>query len=205
MTNTFLVSDTHFGHEKTCTTFKNKDGSPLRPFANADEMNEQMVQRWNAVVRPQDKVYHLGDVVINKKFLNIMFRLNGSKRLIRGNHDIMKTKDYMAKDENGVPMFSEVYGVRVLDDMILSHIPLHPESITARFGTNVHGHLHNNEVMRTVNGEQEPDPRYLCVCVEHTNFTPISLDEVRERIKQRRNFFNYVPLNDPWGNGSNPG
>lgn len=218
MTNTFFVSDTHFGHEKTCTTFKNEDGSPLRPFANAQEMDEQMVLRWNAVVRPQDKVYHLGDVVINKKFLNIMFRLNGSKRLIRGNHDIMKTKDYMAKEnENGTPMFSEVYGVRVLDDMILSHIPLHPDSVTERFGTNVHGHLHANQVMVEYEPDgkydvylgpgpfRHPDPRYLCVCVEHTDYTPISIDEVRDRIKVRRHKYNYVPPNKAWGNKANPG
>ena len=95
MYNTFIVSDTHFGHEKTCTVFKREDGSPLRSFRDADEMNAEMIKRWNAVVRPHDKVYHLGDVVINKKFLYILPLLNGKKRLIRGNHDIYPTKTYL--------------------------------------------------------------------------------------------------------------
>lgn len=167
MANTFLISDTHFGHEKTCTTFKRADGSPLRPFANAEEMNEEMVSRWNAVVRPHDKVYHLGDVVINRKFLSILDRLNGKKRLVRGNHDIFPTKDYLK-------YFEEIYGVRVLDDMILSHIPLARDCITERFNVNVHGHLHANSMN---------DDRYICVCVENINYTPISIDDVRKMFK----------------------
>ena len=167
MADTFLISDTHFGHEKTCTTFKRADGSPLRPFANGDEMNEEMVSRWNAVVRPHDKVYHLGDVVINRKFLPILDRLNGKKRLVRGNHDIFPTKDYLK-------YFEEIYGVRVLDDMILSHIPLARDCITERFNVNVHGHLHANSMN---------DDRYICVCVENINYTPISIDDVRKMFK----------------------
>lgn len=166
MTEIHLISDTHFGHEKTCTTFKRNDGTPLRPFASAEEMDEVMVERWNAVVRPHDKVYHLGDVVIHRRFLPILSRLNGKKRLIRGNHDIFPTKDYLT-------YFDEIYGVRVLPDMILSHIPLARDCITERFRVNVHGHLHAN----TMN-----DPAYFCVCVEHTNYAPIHIDEVRKRI-----------------------
>lgn len=167
MSDTFLISDTHFGHEKTCTTFKRSNGSPLRPFANADEMNEEMVRRWNAVVRPNDKVYHLGDVVINRKFLPILDRLNGKKRLVRGNHDIFPTKDYLK-------YFDEIYGVRVLADMILSHIPLARDCITERFNVNVHGHLHANSM---------DDDRYICVCVENINYMPISIDDVRRMMK----------------------
>lgn len=185
--NIFFISDTHFGHEKCCTVFKRKDGSPLRPFANAQEMDEEMVRRWNEVVREQDKVYHLGDVVINKKYLNVLGRLNGSKRLIRGNHDIFKTKEYME-------YFKEVYGVRVLEDMVLSHVPLHPDSITERWNVNIHGHLHANEVMaRDFEREVDyPDPLYMTVCVEHTDYRPIELSELRERIKVRRETYPYA-------------
>jgi len=169
----FLISDTHFGHEKCCTVFKRADGSPLRAFANAEEMDEAMVRNWNTVVRPHDKVYHLGDVVIQRASLRIMDRLNGKKRLIRGNHDVFHTEDYLA-------YFDEIYGVRVLDDMILSHIPLHPDNITERFGTNVHGHLHDKEM---------PDGRYLSVCVEMIDYTPQPLHIVRERIAEKRRRF----------------
>ena len=72
-----VISDTHFGHTRCCTVFKRADGSPLRPFADAEEMNEFMIQAWNERVRHDDTVYHLGDVVINKKFLGVLHRLNG--------------------------------------------------------------------------------------------------------------------------------
>ena len=185
MSTTFLVSDTHFGHEKTCTAFKRADGSPLRPFANAEEMDEAMISRWNSRVRPNDKVYHLGDVVINRKFLHVLSRLNGDKVLIRGNHDIFKLEDY-------TPYFRDVRGYDVKNGMILSHIPVHVESL-GRFGVNIHGHLHANRVMKmrgvdAKTGEvlygTEIDPRYHCVCVEHTDYAPISLEEVYERIRQ---------------------
>jgi len=83
MNNTFIVSDTHFGHEKTCTVFTRSDGSPLRPFANADEMNEAMVKAWNDRVKPNDRLYHLGDVVINRKYLSILDRLMVGSALSR--------------------------------------------------------------------------------------------------------------------------
>lgn len=177
--NIFFISDTHFGHEKCCTTFKRNDGSPLRPFANAQEMDEEMVRRWNEAVREQDKVYHLGDVVISKKHLDILGRLNGSKRLVRGNHDIFKTREYMQ-------YFKEVYGVRVLEDLVLTHVPLHPASITERWGTNVHGHLHANIVERQSpysKALMHPDPLYISACVEQIDYRPIELSELRARIK----------------------
>jgi calcineurin-like phosphoesterase family protein len=50
----------------------------MRPWIDPDEMDEEMVKRWNETVRPNDKVYHLGDVVINRKALKIMSRLSSS-------------------------------------------------------------------------------------------------------------------------------
>ena len=94
MANKFVISDTHFGHTNSWEKFKLPDGSPLRPFTSNEEMDETMIERWNAKVKPEDTVYHLGDVVINRKHLHLCNRLNGKKRLIRGNHDIFKDKDY---------------------------------------------------------------------------------------------------------------
>jgi calcineurin-like phosphoesterase family protein len=102
-------------------------------------MDEEMVRRWNEVVKDGDKVYHLGDVVMMRSTLPTLARLNGTKRLVRGNHDIFKTKVYLQ-------YFKEIYGVRVLEDMVLTHVPLHPESVTQRWRTNIHGHLHANVV-----------------------------------------------------------
>ena len=182
MPATFLVSDTHFGHEKTCTMFKRADGTPLRPFKTVEEMDEEMVRRWNERVGKKDKVYHLGDVVINRKFLHILGRLNGDKVLIRGNHDIFKLEDY-------TKYFRDVRGYHVMNGMIFSHVPVHPESL-GRFGVNVHGHLHYQRVKKIVGVDKtgaftysdEIDPRYHCVCVEQTDYTPITLEEVKKRV-----------------------
>ena len=169
MPETFLVADTHFGHEKVCTSFKTPDGRPLRPYDSAEEMNEKMVELWNETVRPNDLVYHLGDVTINHKHLSILDRLNGRKRLIMGNHDNAKPATYLN-------YFQRIYCSYVFDGFLATHIPVH-ESQLERFGYNVHGHLHANKL---------EDPRYLCVSVEHTDFKPIPLYEVRKRLSRGR-------------------
>lgn len=191
MPTTFLVSDTHFGHEKTCTVFKRADGSPLRPFASVEEMDEEMIKRWNDRVRPKDKVYHLGDVVINRKFLSVLGRLNGDKVLIRGNHDIFKLEDY-------TPYFRDIRGCHVMNGMIFTHIPVHEESL-GRFGTNVHGHLHYQRVMKIKHKGAKPevDLRYHCVCVEQTDFAPISLEEVNARILEEGGHIGFRNGNGP--------
>lgn len=187
MTERFTLADLHLGHEKCCTVFKREDGSPLRPFASAEEMDEALVANWNAVVGPKDKVYVLGDVAIARRNLATLGRLTGRKVLVKGNHDVFKTKDYLK-------YFEEIEGVQVfVDDFIMSHIPLHPLCISTRFKVNVHGHLHAGRVM-TGGGWHEHgyrlseviDPRYLCVSVEHTNYSPLSFDEVRARIKEQQ-------------------
>ena len=94
MPSVFLVSDTHFGHAGVCRFTHNDTGIKIRPWTDPAEMDEAMVKMWNDTVRPNDKVYHLGDVVINRKSLQILDRLNGDKVLIRGNHDIFKMEDY---------------------------------------------------------------------------------------------------------------
>lgn len=213
--NRFVVSDHHFGHTNSWEKFKRADGSPLRSFTSNDEMNETMIERHNAKVKEHDTVYFLGDVVINRKHLHLVKRLNGRKILIRGNHDIFRDEDYR---EVG---FEQIHGVRVfVDKFILSHIPLHPDCVTGRFRVNVHGHLHANQVMwtRTFKDESdqsggnpyrrvyEADPRYLCVCVEQTNFTPLHFDEVEVMIQKRWQNASYAPAaSDGWGNGSGPG
>lgn len=168
-----------------------------------------MIERWNAKVKSQDTVYHLGDVVINKKYLHLASRLNGRKILIRGNHDIFSDDEYYSAG------FEQLHGVRVfVDKFILSHIPLHPDCVTDRFRVNVHGHLHANQVMEKfqVTGDdmypyedQRIDLRYLCVSVEHTNYEPLHFDEIEARIQARWKATGYTGPVKAWGNGSGPG
>jgi calcineurin-like phosphoesterase family protein len=178
MPGVFLVSDTHFGHKGVCHFMRNDGVTKLRPFDTPEEMDEFMVKAWNERVRPTDKVYHLGDVVMSRKSLPIMNRLNGDKVLIRGNHDIFKDEDY-------TPYFRSLRGYHVMNGMILSHIPIHEESL-GRFGVNIHGHTHANRVMLPgFNGKitDVVDTRYHCVCVEQTDFAPILFEDVIKRIE----------------------
>ena len=178
MPSVFLVSDTHFGHTGVCRFVRNDGVTKLRPWDTAEEMDEFMVKAWNERVRPTDKVYHLGDVVINRKALGIMRRLNGDKVLIRGNHDIFRDDDYREH-------FRELRAYHVMNGMILSHIPIHSESL-GRFGVNIHGHLHANRVMLPgFNGKITDivDVRYHCVCVEQTDFAPILFEDVVKKIE----------------------
>ena len=171
----FLVSDTHFGHAGVCRFLRDDGVTKLRPWDTPEEMDEFMVKAWNERVRPTDKVYHLGDVVINRRALATLGRLNGDKVLIRGNHDIFRDDEYRK-------YFRELRAYHVMNGMILSHIPIHSASL-GRFGTNIHGHLHASRVMTEVWGEYEIDTRYHCVCVEQTDFAPILFEDVIKRIE----------------------
>jgi len=189
----FLVSDTHFGHAGVCRFTRNDGVTPLRPWNDPAEMDEAMVKAWNERVRPNDKVYHLGDVVINRKALSTLARLNGDKVLIRGNHDIFRDDEYRQ-------YFRELRAYHVMNGMILSHIPIHPESL-GRFGVNIHGHLHSNRVMKPLatSGRTDViDPRYHCVCVEQTpDFAPILFEDVIKRIEAEGGVVGFQNGNGP--------
>ena len=189
MPSVFLTSDTHFGHAGVCKFLRDDGVTKLRPWDNPEDMDEEMVKRWNETVRPNDKVYHLGDVVINRKALSIMHRLNGDKVLIRGNHDIFRDDEYRNH-------FRELRAYHVMNGMILSHIPIHSDSL-GRFGTNIHGHLHANRVKAEVWGEYEIDTRYHCVCVEQTDFRPILFEDVIKRINEEGGSVGFKSGNGP--------
>ena len=195
----FLVSDTHFGHAGVCRFTRNDGVTKLRPWTDPAEMDEAMVKAWNERVKPTDKVYHLGDAVINRKALKTLHRLNGDKVLIRGNHDIFRDTDY-------TPYFRELRAYHVMNGMILSHIPLHEDSL-GRFGTNIHGHLHAGRVKRArgvdaktgrVLYSNENDVRYHNVSVEQLpDFAPILFEDVIRRIKEEGGTVGFKNGNGP--------
>ena len=170
MAETYIISDTHFSHANSLTFLRN-DGTKLRDFSSVTEMDECMIHRWNSVVRPEDKVVHLGDVVINKRCLNLLSLLNGKKKLIMGNHDIFRIEYY-------AQYFYDIKAYRAFDGHIFSHIPVHSSSIE-RWGGNVHGHLHDKKL---------DDPRYICMSVEqeHVNYTPVPWYRVKELLAAQK-------------------
>lgn len=155
----FLISDTHFGHANIIK-YAN------RPFDSVEEMNEAMVENWNNVVKQGDKVYHLGDVTMNSKSLDILSRLNGRKVLIKGNHDTQKLKFY-------TPHFYDIRGSHELDSFILTHIPVALEQSARYPQGNIHGHLHEKNM---------DNHWYINVSVEQINYTPTAFDDIRQRI-----------------------
>lgn len=172
MSNTFIISDTHFGHGNILSFLK-QDGTPLRQgFKNIKDHDLELIKRWNSVVNKEDNVYHLGDVgFTNFPYIkNIFDALNGTKVLIKGNHDNFKLSQYQQ-------IFKDVRATHVLDKLVLSHVPIHPYSLD-RWKGNIHGHLHEHKI---------PDERYINVCVEHINYTPVPFEEIRGKYNEHLN------------------
>lgn len=161
MTNrVFIISDTHFGHKKICGF------EPVaRPFSSVEEHDAELVYRWNSTVKKHDTVWHLGDVLFGDESFDILAKLNGVKKLVMGNHDHYPIERY-------AQYFSQIQGAVKMRDCIFTHIPVHPAQLH-RFKANIHGHLHS-KVM--------DDDRYINVCAERTNLTPVLLDKVLMQI-----------------------
>jgi len=168
--NIWLISDTHFNHAKILE-FNGYDGKPIRPFDTVEQMNECMLDNWNDTVKDGDTVIHCGDVLfgdakvdwLNKNFLG----LPGKKKLALGNHDNVK---FLA------PFFKDVQYWYNIDNLVFTHMPLHPQTLGERLRwngqdvVNVHGHIRSNP---------SPDGPYKCVCVEQINYTPINIEELK--------------------------
>jgi calcineurin-like phosphoesterase family protein len=177
----WVISDTHFRHENILKFTDSTTGDLIRGnrFSSVDEMDEHMIERWNSVVKKGDIVYHLGDVVMGDKewFKKNWPRVNGSKRLIVGNHD-----DIPFLSAGG--FFKKVSMWRMFPEfgLMLSHVPLHPSNLlrmTKHDGKwpddsetllNIHGHIHQNP---------SPEGPYRNMSVEAIDYTPVNIEELR--------------------------
>lgn len=186
----WFTSDLHLGHSKFYELpFRDAKGEPVRPWSSVQEADAELVWRWNATVKPDEKTYILGDVAIPRSGLKQVERLNGRKILIAGNHDAIwgakKLLEY----------FDDVRPYWKIDDFLLSHVPVHPGSLR-KFHANIHGHLHSEVVLRH---DGRPDPRYINVCVEHWDYRPVSLEEVRGVLRSRHEELAALQLQPPYG------
>jgi len=165
----WVISDTHFNHSNIIEYCN-------RPFKSREHMDWEMVERWNSVVKPQDKVYHLGDVYIGapgEYISGLLSKLNGHKRLVLGNHD-------NGKDQILQRYFEKIDVWRMFPEygLLLTHVPVHDSALyrgktdhgEEKTLLNVHGHIHNNP---------SPQGPYKCVCVEQINYTPVHIEELR--------------------------
>lgn len=177
---TFVTSDHHFGH-RNILNFRWDEDIRLRNFPDYEAMEEYMIDSWNTVIGPTDKVYHLGDFSMSKKHISIAGRLNGRKTLIQGNHDIYNTSEYLKGGFDNV----RAYRVFPKNGIILSHIPIHPHSLKHGW-LNIHGHLHAGVVERYPEAFDEdqrclPDNRYYNVSVEMHDYRPVDLQFIIDR------------------------
>ncbi|GJD38054.1 metallophosphoesterase [Methylobacterium bullatum] len=122
MPTTHVVSDTHVGHRNILSSSMERP----RPFATIEAHDETLVERWNAVVRPDDTVWHLGDFAYRcteAYALSIFLRLNGRKLLIRGNHEKIGERLPWADPVRDVAMITLPDPAGVMRSIWLSHSP----------------------------------------------------------------------------------
>lgn len=173
----WVTSDTHFNHDNILKWDNGRKGD----FLSVEEMNETLIDNWNSVVKPGDKIYHLGDVFFGSKdwFKSNWPRLNGQKRLVVGNHDDIKflSSGGFFKKVQMWRMFPEL-------SVVLTHVPINMNADHRKYSINIHGHLHRNRInipqIKGI-GWSPLDLRYVNVCVENTNYTPVNLRETAER------------------------
>jgi calcineurin-like phosphoesterase family protein len=186
--NVFFTSDTHFFHEQD---FLYKP----RGFESYEEMNEAIVERWNSVVKPNDLVYHLGDVVMSHYDVTLLNRLNGTIYLIRGNHDTDNKLSAIyatGKVTNNNAPTSELIKFGKLS-LFLCHYPVltanHDDNHFSRHVINLHGHTH-----QTKNWLIADNPFIYHVGMDSHNSTPVHIDEVITDIRQRWNQLGRLPI-----------
>ena len=178
--NRYFTSDLHLSHAnviKYCN----------RPFRNADEMNEKIIENWNSVVTPQDIVYIVGDVIFEKdenKRIWLLNRLKGEKHLIKGNHDRIITgrtaKCFNHIENSGlreikVPDLDGWGGNQVI---VMCHYAMRVWN-KAHYGAfHLYGHSHGTL-------KEDPNSRSFDVGVDSWNFTPVSYQQIKEKMAKK--------------------
>lgn len=138
----FFTSDTHWGHKRML--------APMRPFAaTIDEMDAELIRRWNAVVPSDGLTYITGDVSFHgaTRTFEILSQLNGVIRLVGGNHD----KRLRAKVRDRFEWVKDLYTHKEPDAdghdgkvqrIVLCHFPLRSWDMMHKGAWHLHGHCH---------------------------------------------------------------
>lgn len=176
---TFFTSDTHYGHD-------NIRKHSNRPFATVEEMDEALITNHNAVVRPQDTVWFLGDFAFHKQqgILQVLRRLNGHKQLVLGNHD--KVIQSHVNSYLGLGLFESINNYRKIDinhqTLILFHYGMRVWDKSHHGSWHLYGHSH---------GSLPPHNRSVDVGVDAPfilgapTYTPYSFEQVAEWMRAR--------------------
>lgn len=180
----FFTSDTHFGHE----TLLHFNG---RPYKDAEEMDAALIENWNAKVPVNGLVYVLGDIgeTDDERIIEIFNQLNGSKVLIRGNHDVTYEKETLDR------LFTEIYDLleieifdpveSKLQKIILCHYPMFDWNNFHEGSWQLFGHIHTRGLSEFNTLKRRLFAQQYDVGVDGNQFSPISYNELREIIKKQ--------------------
>ena len=161
MANVWFISDIHGGHKNICK---------YREFNSEEEHFNIIKDNYHAVVTKRDKVFFLGDIAFTQERLEDIGGWVGEQKvLILGNHD---TDSIHIRQI--INHFDSVYSLLRYKEFWISHAPLHEQELRGK--VNLHGHVHNATIQ---------DSRYFNCCLENTNYSPISLQGIREIIEER--------------------
>lgn len=184
MSKIFFISDLHFGHNNIIRY-------DHRPYKNANEMDEDLIKKWNSVVSDEDKVYILGDISWHNedKTVEIFNQLKGTKILIKGNHDNIKRGSELAKCFTNIQDYAEFY-LNKKNKVVMSHYPILFWNGQFRDTVHLYGHVHNSHQWNMCESWIEeakqlqaiPMRMYNVGCMmDWMNYTPRTLDEIIER------------------------
>jgi calcineurin-like phosphoesterase family protein len=170
---TFFVSDHHWGHANIIR-------HASRPFTSAEEMDEEMITRWNQVVGNKDTVYHLGDVGLCSpdRLRPILDRLKGNIHLVPGNHDKSALKPECRSRFASVTPLLDIHvpdpdASRGTQLIVLCHYGMRTWNKRHHGSWHLYGHSH---------GKLPPHGLSFDVSVDCHNFTPISYDQVKAKM-----------------------
>ncbi len=137
---TFVGSDFHWGH-KNVMSFCPETRSRFRN--DIAYMNEAMIKEWNALISPEDLIYLLGDIAFmsGNEAANVVNRLNGTKILVAGNHDVKTLKNNEFRSA-----FNEIHNYLEITyngtKIVMCHYPIFDHNQSGRGSIMLHGHRH---------------------------------------------------------------
>lgn len=167
----FFTADHHFAHENVVHYC-------ARPFRDADEMDAELIRRWNEVVGEDDTVYHLGDFTLSgrKAALGYFARLNGHKIVLRyeWHHD----RKWLPKEGasfGGVEFLPPLVVLKMkgYPPITLCHYAMAKWEKSHRGGWHLFGHSH---------GRFQSEGKMLDIGVDAWDFAPISLERIAKRL-----------------------
>ena len=160
----FFTADLHFDHDfiiEACN----------RPFRNIEEMNAELIGRWNSKVSEKDTVYVLGDFKFTSKhsFREMTNKLNGEVVILRGNHDRNNgTKSLIDK-----VIITEFFGKKLL----MVHDPNDAREVM--FDLALVGHVHTAWKIK-----QSAGRLLVNVGVDVWDFYPINMKQILKVVKK---------------------